>query len=168
MSEHARRVLVGGLYAGLVGYVVVVLVLSLMNLATGASPFYTAALFGAVLFYGLRDPAALEISAGPVLAYNMLHLLVFLFLGLVSSWLVTKAEEYPAARYAVLVALIFIAVHMYGALLLFAEPLLAGGAWWQLGAPSLAASIAMGWYLLWAHPALRRSLKEIPLGAEED
>jgi predicted tellurium resistance membrane protein TerC len=103
-----------------------------------------------------------------VLAYNMVHGLAFVVLGQMVSWLVTEAERHVALRYAVLVLLIFIAVHVYGALFLFARPLLAGPTWWQLGAASLLAAGLMAWYLLWRHPELRRSLREIPLGAEGD
>lgn len=166
MSARTERILISGMYAGLIGYAVVVVVLAGLNLIAGRSPFYTAALFGSTLFYGLDDPAALTIAAGPVLAYNGLHVLIFLGLGLVASWLVTKAEEYPILRYVVLFTLVFIAAHAYGALLLFAQPLLAGDAWWQVGIATLGAAVAMGAYLLWAHPILRWSLKDIPMGSE--
>lgn len=168
MREQLRLVLMGGMYAGLLGYGVVVVFMAGLNLVAGRSPFYTAALFGAALFYGLEDPGVLQIGPGPVLAYNMVHLLIFLGFGLFASWLVTKAEEYPVARYVALFTLIFVAAHLYAALVLFAQPLLAGAAWWQIGAAGLLAAIAMGWYLLWAHPGLRRSLRELPIGAEAD
>ena len=168
MRESTRATLTDGLYTGLVGYGVVVLSLALVNVARGQSPFYTAALFGSTLFYGLDDPAALQVAAGPVLAYNMVHLLVFLTLGFFTSWLVTVAERYPVTRFLVLFTLIFVAGHVYGALLLFAQPLLAEAAWWQIGVASALAAIAMAGYLLHAHPALRRSLREIPIGAEAD
>ncbi len=168
MRATTTQALEGGLYAGLLGYLVVVVFLALVNMLAGRSPFYTAALFGSAMFYGLRDPAALVVTPGAVLTYNMVHALAFLVLGQLVSWLVMAAERYPVLRYAVLVTLIFVAVHVYGALLLFAHPLLAGSAWWQLGAASLLAAAAMGAYLLWTHPALRKSLSEIPLGAEGD
>ena len=166
MRDDTKVALAGGLISGLLGCAVVVVFLAGLNLVVGRSPFYTAALFGSVLFYRLEDPAALVVAPGPVLAYTMVHAIVFLGLGLLASWLVTKAEEYPVTRYLVLVVLIFVAGHTYAGLLLFAQPLLAGSAWWQLGAASLLAAVAMGWYLLWAHPALRRGLKEMPIGTE--
>jgi hypothetical protein len=168
MRAATKQAWTGGLYAGLLGYLVVVVFLALVNLLAGRSPFYTAALFGSALFYGLRDPAALVITPGAVLTYNMVHALAFLVLGQVVSWLVTEAERHPVLRYVVLVALIFVAVHVYGFLLLFAHPLLAGAAWWQLGAASVLAAAAMGGYLLWAHPALRKSLAEMPIGDEAE
>jgi hypothetical protein len=168
MRESTRVTLAGGLYAGLLGYAVVVVFVGAVNFAGGRSPFYTAALFGAALFHGLEDPASLQVAAGPVLAYNMVHLLAFLGLGFLASWLVSLAERYPVARYVTLFTLVFVAAHVYAALLLFAQPLLAAAAWWQIGSAGLLAAAAMGWYLLQVHAGLRRSLTENPMGAEEE
>lgn len=165
MRTQTRLLLSGGLVAGLIGYGTVVVVMAMMNVIFGRSPFYTAALFGAVLFYDLADPAALVISAGPVLAYNMVHLVAFLGLGMVASWLVTLSERYPTAQYFVLVALVFVAFHVYGALMLFAQPLLGGSAWWEIGVGTAAAAVTMAAYLVLGHPFLRRELRELPMGA---
>jgi hypothetical protein len=164
MRRETRFVLNGGLVAGLIGYGTVIVVMALLNVILGRSPFYTAALFGSALFYDLGDPAALIVAPGPVLSYNMVHLVAFLALGTGASWLVTLSERNPTAQYFVLVVLIFVAFHVYGALLLFAQPLLGAAAWWEIGAGSLAAAVAMGVYLWLAHPFLRRELREIPMG----
>ncbi len=166
--DEWRTLLRGGLFAGLLGYMVVVVVMAGLNVLAGRSVFHTAALFGSAIFYGLDDPAALQIAPGPVLAYNMLHVLAFLGLGMLVSWLVVEAELHPVARYLILVALIFVAAHVYAAGLLFAAPLLGPSAWWELGLGSVAAAIAMGWYLLRLHPALRQGLREMPMGEEPD
>ncbi len=164
MRTQMRLVLTGGLTAGLIGYATVIVVMAALNVALGRSPFYTAALFGAALFYDLRDPANLVVAVGPVLSYNMVHLLAFLALGTGASWLVTLSERYPSAQYFILVILIFVAFHVYGALLLFAHPLLGASAWWEVGLGSAAAAAAMGGYLAIGHPFLRRELREIPMG----
>jgi hypothetical protein len=164
MTERTRLVLSGGLVSGLIGYATVVVVVSLFNVISGHSPFHTSALFGSVLFYGLEDPAALTIEPGPVLAYNMVHVLAFLTLGMLASWLVSLAEKYPYAQYFVLVVLIFVVFHVFAALMLFAGPLLGGRAWIIVGGAGVAAAILMGWYLLKIHPLLRRELREIPMG----
>lgn len=154
------------MFAGLLGYITIVVLLALLSLLAGKSMFYTPAMFGSVLFYGLEDPAALEITPGPVLAYNMVHVLVFVVLGMFASLLVTKAEHYPVARYAIFFVLIFVGAHLYAAMLIFAQPLLAGTAWLQILLVSAAAAAVMGWYLLRQHPLLREQLKRVPLGDE--
>jgi hypothetical protein len=164
MRTSTRDTLTGGLWAGLIGYGAVVVVIALLNVLAGRSPFYTAALFGSALFYHLRDPASLVVAPGPVLAYNMVHMLAFLGIGGLASWLVGLAERFPTAMYLVLVLLVFVAFHIYFAMALLARPLLGDFAWWHIGAGSFAAVVGMGWYLFTAHPLLRRELRDIRMG----
>jgi hypothetical protein len=164
MTERTKLVLAGGLVSGLIGYATVVVLVGALNLVMGRSLFHTAALFGSVMFYGLEDPAALRIEAGPVLAYNMVHVLTFLAVGIFASWLVSLAERFPAAQYFILVVLVFIAFHVFAGLLLFAAPLLGGGAWLIVGVSGVVAAALMGWYLLRTHPLLRQELRDIPMG----
>jgi hypothetical protein len=153
--------------AGMLGYATIVVLFGLLNVLMSRSFFFTPAMFGAVLFYGLEDPTALEITPGPVLAYNMVHVVALVALGMLASWLVSKAEQYPVARYLILFVLIFVAAHVYAALLVFAQPLIAG-VWWQVGLVSIAAAVVMGWYLVTQHPLLKRGLMEQPMGEEGD
>lgn len=164
MNERSQTILRGGLVAGLIGYGTVVVFFAVLNLFEGRSPFYTAALLGSALFQGLDDPGAVQVVAQPVFAYNAVHLIAFLAAGFLASWLVAEAERYPAAQYLVLVLLVVVAFHIYGVVLLAAQPLFGPGAWWRMGLPSLAAAVLMGWYLLHLHPALRQGLREIPMG----
>ena len=168
MTERTKLILAGGLVSGLIGYGTVVVVVGALNLLVGRSLFHTAAMFGSALFYGLQDPAELVIEPGPILAYNMVHVLTFIAIGMLASWLVSLAEKYPAMQYFVLVVLIFVAFHVFGALLLFAEPLLGTGAWLTVGLAGIAAAVLMGWYLLKTHPLLRKELRDIPMGAASD
>jgi hypothetical protein len=153
-----------GLAAGGVGYAAVIVVVSVLNLIAGRSPFYTAAMFGSALFYGLHDPSALVVSAGPVLSYNMVHLVAFLVLGVGGSGLVAVAERYPTAQYLVLVLLLFVGFHVFGAVALFAVPLLGDETWWHVGAGTLAGAVAMGWYYLRRYPLIRREAAMLPMG----
>ncbi len=157
-----------GLVTGLIGYAAVALATAVLNIDVGRSPFYTAALFGSVLFYHVTDPGALLITAGPVFAYNALHLLVFLALGLLTAWLVSVAERHPAAAYIVLLPLLFVAAHMFLALVIFAQPLLGDAGPVQIGLASIAAAVAMGWYVWRSHPLLRDALRDLPLGDTGD
>lgn len=164
MKLHTKRVLGAGVTAGLIGYGTVIVVVAALNILAGRSVFYTAALFGSALFYGLQDPATLVITPAAVLSYNMVHLFAFLGLGLVTSWLVALAERFPTAQYLVLVALIFVAFHVYVFLALVAQPLLGGETWWHIGAATLAAAVLMGWYLLHRYPLIKREMELLPMG----
>lgn len=161
-----RQDVVGsGIVTGLIGYGAVAFVIAMVNIDAGRSPFYTAALFGSALFYHLTDPAALVITPGPVFAYNALHLIVFLGVGLFVSWLVSLAERYPAVVYLILFALLFVAAHMFLALAMFTHPLLGTAGVWQIVLASTAAALAMAWYVWRSHPILRHTLRDTQLGA---
>lgn len=166
MHTRTKLVLSGGLAAGLIGYGTVVVLFAAINAVSGRSPFYTPALFGSVLFYGLRDAAEVQVTVGPVLAYNMVHVLAFVALGTFASWLVAVAERYPVARFAILFVLIFVAAHVYAALLLFSRSLFYEHAWLEIGFVSVAAAFFMGWYLLRLHPVLREQMTQVPMGDE--
>ena len=140
MRTHTRNTLVDGLFTGLIGYGTVVVVFALLNGLAGRSLFFTPALFGSALFYGLEDARQLQVTAGPVLAYNMVHALGVLAIGMLASWLVSLADRYPVMRYLVGFLLIFTAAHIYGALVLFAIPLVDGGDAFGIGASSVPAS----------------------------
>lgn len=164
MSDSREELWSDGLAAGIIGYATVIVVMGGIDLLSGRSLFYTPALFGATIFYGLDDPAALVIAPGPVFAYNMVHLIAFLLIGLVTSGAIRLAERYPTAQYLLLVMLVFVAFHVYAGLLLFAQPLLGTAGWWKLGLGSLAAAVTMGGFLLRRHALLRRELRELPMG----
>ena len=81
-----------GVRVGLVGAATVALWFLLYDAAAGA-PFRTPGLLGAALFQGLRDPAELEVSAGMVLAYTVVHVAAFIVFGLAAAGLFALAER---------------------------------------------------------------------------
>ena len=164
MRSDREVVLRGGLFAGLIGYATVVVFFAALNLFTGHSIFYTAALLGSAMFFGLEDPAALEITPAAVLTFNMVHLLVMLMVGFLMSWLIAKSEKYPLTQWAVLVGLLFVGFHLFAAVVLFATPLLGSLSWVPIAFASAAAAAAMAGYLIRLHPFLRRELREIAMG----
>lgn len=164
MKERTRAFLSGGFWAGFIGYVTVVVLVALFNIVAGRSPFYTAALFGNALVFGETEATSVAIAPGPVLAFNMIHLLVFLALGFIASLCVTIGERYPASQYGLFAALLMVGLHLYAGLLLLGLPLLGSAAWWQVGVSGVGAALTMGWYLLRAHPVLRRELRELQWG----
>lgn len=161
MREETRTVFTEGFIAGLCGYAAVVAFFVAVNFFAGRSIFYTAALFGSALFYGMRDPTMLEVAIGPVVTYNMVHLLVFLVLGVGAAWVVSKTEKFPFLWLPVMLAAGFVTAYLITALVIFAEPLMGAVAWWQLGASSALAAVLMGWYLLRQHPRLKQELAAI-------
>jgi len=155
MREGQLKVLGQGVIAGLIGYATVALVFAIANVLAGRSVFYTAAVLGASLFYGIRDPAQVVVSASYVFAYNGVHLVVFLAFGLVSAWMAWLAERVTQLWYVGLVMFFFIAFHLVAAMQAIAIPMqraISGPAIWTAGA---AAAVLMAAYLLYIHPRIR-------------
>lgn len=155
MREGQLKVLGQGVIAGLIGYATVALVFAIANALAGRSVFYTAAVLGASLFYGVRDPAQVVASAPYVFAYNGVHLVVFLGFGVVSAWMAWLAERVTQLWYVGLVMFLFIAFHLVAAMQAIAIPMqqaISGPAIWTAGA---AAAVLMAAYLLHVHPRIR-------------
>jgi hypothetical protein len=158
MKPEHGAVIRQGLVAGLIGCLTVILVFAVLNLLAGRSPFHTAALLGGVLVSGLRDPGSVVIAPGPILAYNALHLIVFLGVGLLASGLAYWSERGPAFWYLGLVLFILVLFHLFAATQLFTGPLRSALPPVQVWGAGIGAALAMAAYLLWANPELRRSL----------
>ncbi len=149
-----------GLIAGFIGYAAVALFFAIINVIAGRSPFFTAAFFGGALFYGVRDPAQVTVWPGAVLAYNGVHLLMFLALGMIASWLAYLSERGPQFWYIGAILFLFVVFHMYGFVLLLTGGIQTVIPTWTVFVATVLAGTAMFGYLLWVHPRFRSELHE--------
>jgi hypothetical protein len=157
-SAGSADVILHGMAAGLIGYATVVVFFLIADPVGGRSLFHTPALLGGALFYGLHDPARLEIGPGPILAYNGIHFLMFLLLGFVAVWFTRLSERLPMGWVLALNLTVFGLFHVFGAFVFFTEPIRAAiPLATAVGATGLAVG-AMTAYILWAHPRLREEL----------
>jgi hypothetical protein len=150
---------VEGLVTGLIGYGTVVVLFALVNLVGGEGLFHTAALLGSALFFHAEDTALPVLGPAPIIAYNGVHMLASLVIGLGAAWLIFETEKYRPLWYVVF--FIFLAGFIYSIVVmgvLAAE--LAGILPWPLiVASNLAAGVTAGGYLWWRHARLFRELK---------
>ena len=97
-----RRTVRDGLVVGLNGYAAVAIFYIAFDLLAARGTLFTINLLGQAVFRGLRDqgvlnfPLALDMTA--IVAYNALHLVIALAIGLVVAGLVDFAERNPARR----------------------------------------------------------------------
>lgn len=155
MRSTWRRIVSQGMVAGFLGFVTVGVVFAVANVTAGRSPFYTAALLGASLLHGATDAAQVAVTPANVLAYNGLHLIVFLAFGMVAAALAALADQGRQLWYVALFFFLFFSFHLEGAVQLFAAPMrpvLSDFAIWGAG---IAASAAMVVYLVRVHPRIR-------------
>lgn len=157
MKPERSRVLTEGFLAGLIGYAVVVIFFALVNLLGDRSIFHTAALLGRGLT-GLSAGAS-GVEAGPILAYNAIHLLAFLAIGLGAAWLVRatdrRIELWFVAFFVGVSGVVFVMTFF-----LLAVPTMRSLPWWSIAASNLAAAFGMGSFLLRRHPGLWRRVRD--------
>lgn len=159
MNTSRTRVPADGLVAGLIGYVTVVVYFAVLNVVQGRSVFHTAALLGAHLFHGLESPAELVIAPGPVIAFNGVHAALFTGAGFFMAWLAGLAERVPQGWYLVVALFLVVMPHLFGLPVWFTAPIQAEIPLWHVVIASSLAALAMGGYLLAAHPRLRAALR---------
>lgn len=160
MTEAQTRMLRDGLIAGVIGYAAVATFFVLFNIAIGNPTFYTAALLGESLFAGLRDPAALTMDPGLILAFNGVHLVAFLLFGLFAGWLVYETELHPEFWY--LAFFLFLAAIVAGYAAVLVLTLLGGKLLspWLVVASSLLGAVVIALYLTLSHKQLVRSIMD--------
>lgn len=156
--KSERSWVVEGLVAGLIGYGTVVVLFALVNLLGGETLFHTPALLGSALFFGLRDPSALVPGPAPVIAYNGVHILVSLLIGLGASWLVFQTERNRPLWF--LVFFVFLAGFIYSLVVMgvFAAEIVHVLSWPVILAANIAAGITAGGYLWRRHATLLKEL----------
>ncbi len=156
MAPDARLVR-EGVAAGLLGAAAVALVILVFDIANGA-PLQTPAILGSVIFKGIRDPNLVTVSAGPILAYTIVHALAFVGVGLVAAFLVGAAEREPPMVLALLIFFAAFEVFFLALIAFWALPVLGVLAWWEILAGNLVASLAMLYYFHRRHSGLARGL----------
>jgi len=158
MKDETRQVFEQGLIAGIIGHLVVAVVFAVSNVAVGRPILHTPALLGASLFYGLTDPALLEIRAAYVFAYNGTHLLLFMIFGIIGAWLTMIADRGWQLWYLATFFFLLIAFHLFGMVQLLALPVQSAFSEVVLWAAGLLATAAMAAYFIAMHPRLRAQL----------
>jgi hypothetical protein len=142
-----------GLITGLLGAATVAAWFLAVDLYTGR-PFRTPAALGSALFLGASAPEHVQVGAGIVAAYTVVHLVAFALAGIA---FVALAQQVQRSSSLVLLTVPAAIVLEAGALIV-----LALGAEWVLGAlgvtsvllANLFAVCSMGWYVWRTHPML--------------
>lgn len=152
---NRRKVLQEGILVGLAGAAAVAAWFFVLDLIT-ATPFRTPALLGAVLFDGLRDPAALTVTPGIVLKYSVIH-------GLAVAGLFALAERDRHLLFGVFTLFCCFEVAVFAAMMILGSWLLDTLQPWAILGGNLVAALVMLGILFRAH---RFSLHELRTSGE--
>ncbi len=157
MAHAQRSVLREGVIAGLIGAAVVALWFLIYDTWRGR-PFFTPALLGTTIFYGVTAPASVEIGAGPVIGYTLLHVLAFVGIGIVAACMMVASEREPAVFVAFVTLFGVFEVFFFVVLRTLSHETLGALGWWAVLAGNFLASIGMLWFLVRGHPELPSAL----------
>jgi hypothetical protein len=146
-----------GVMGGLIGAVTVAVWFVVYDAVTNR-PLYTPALLGAALLEGLRDPAALQISASVVLGYTVLHGATFILFGVVAASLLTFSEREPLLLLGIFVLFTCFEVFFFSIVMLIDEALLQSLRWWTIFVANILATTTMLSYFLTKHSQLGERL----------
>lgn len=157
MKQFDRRVFRDGIIAGLIGAALVAIWFDAFDTING-QPLRTPALLGAILFKGLRDPQALQISLRVVLGYTFLHILAFTAFGLLCAILISTSEREPALLWAFVALLACFEVFFIAVVGLFSLSTVGASLWWAVLVGNLLASVGMLTYFFVGHRTLGQML----------
>jgi hypothetical protein len=162
-----RRIGSEGVIAGLLGASAIAVWFLIVD-AVAREPFFTPAMLGSALFFGLDDPVAVELAVAPVLAYSMVHVLSFVMVGLLASALACQAERSPPTLFLAVVLFAVFGFGFFTVWTILGPPILGALAWWSVAIGNGIAALVMGYYLWRRHPRLREQLAARPLGTTDD
>lgn len=162
-----KRILREGFIAGCVGAAAVAAWFLIVDTINGR-PFFTPAMLGSAVFWGVRDPSMVVIEYSRIIGYTMFHVSAFIIVGTVAAVLAAEVEVAPPTLYLVVVFFAIFEFGFYVTVAVLAQPLLGSLAWWNVAMGNAIAASGMGYYLWHEHPKIAASLKLHPLGETEE
>lgn len=162
MEPRLHSVLREGLVSGLIGYAVVIVVVAAADLFASRPLFFTPALLGSYLFFDVRHPTDVVIWAGPVLAYNGVHLLIFLLFGSFMAALAALADRGQQMWYVAANIFLIVVLHVVGIPILFDPYVGRALSIVTVIIATSTASVGMAFYLWRAHVSAHLRYYAVP------
>lgn len=149
--------LVRGALTGLVGAGAVALWFLVLDIVQGR-PFHTPAALGSLVFLGASSPADVQVGAAVILAYTVLHVGVFVAVGVLLEWAAERLEHAPGMWLMALLVLITLEGIVLATSASLGDAILGAIGIWAIAVANLLAVAAMGAWLWMRHPRLRHEL----------
>lgn len=163
MVNHHHNLLKEGAAVGLLGGFTVAVWYLILDLIAGR-PLHTPSVLGQVILFGRMSPQTGGVVPSAVLGYTILHLAVFIGLGLLITKLVYLAVNHPVFMFAGLMLFVVFEVFFSFFTYIFFTATRGLFPWvTTLTANSLAAAV-MTFYIWKRNPALKRALTRHTLG----
>jgi hypothetical protein len=167
MATRTHSILGEGILVGVAGAVAAAIWYLLIDLLAGA-PFRTPDALGHAITHMAPDQPADAIHADAVLAYAVIHFLIFVAIGLALTWLVHQVIQHSSLRMALWLAVV---IGFTGLALVMYMLAPASGyrlPWWSpVGAAAVGVLVEV-YLILRRHPSLQYAAGgETALGADE-
>ncbi len=153
MARVQHSALREGVTAGLIGAAVVALWFLIYDVGRGR-PFWTPALLGTTIFWGVSSPDSVQVTGATVIGYTIVHVLAFVGFGIVAACMMVASEREPAIFVAFLTLFGLFEVFFFVVLRTLSAQTLGALGWWAILSGNFLAAIAMLWFLVREHPAL--------------
>jgi hypothetical protein len=157
----AGDIVLDGLFAGMIGALLVALWFLVLDLVAG-QPLHTPALLGTVLLHG-GAAAAQGVTVAPleVVAYTAFHFLAFIGVGILLSYLMTLFEQFPIVGFVLLVLFVCLEVGFLVLDAALGAQLVGQLRGWTVIVANLLAAAGMAIYLWKRHPGIKPRLDRI-------
>lgn len=156
MKKGITDVLQDGILSGAAGYALISLYFAASNLVAGLPALHTVDALGTALFEGTNP--------GQMIAYNGVHLAVFIVLGVIASVLVREVELHPAFWYVLFFVAIAGFIFSYIVMTVVARRIAELDAY-SVAVGNLVAGAGMAVVLLLRHPRMAGAVTD---AAQED
>jgi hypothetical protein len=152
-----------GVSAGLISATATTIWFGVLDTLAG-SPLATPIMLGGSLatLFTLDAPAA---AAASFLLYTVFHFAIFTAIGLLFAWVVSIAEQAPAALIGFIGLFVLFEVGWVGWTLVLAQGF-GDLTWLQVFIANLIGAASMGYYMYRQHPALPRRVSQVLIAAE--
>lgn len=155
MSSTARDTR-DGLVVGLLAYASVAAFYAIFDVLATRGTLYTVNLLGRAVMRGLRDPGVLQypvaLDVPAILAYNAVHLVLSLLIGVVVLHLVGHAERHPGRARMMLGTIVGGFVVTIVAVGVLSAPIRAVLPWWSIVVANSVAVVVGARYVVRRRP----------------
>src|SRR2546430_13055078 len=124
------RILREGFVAGCLGAAAVALWFLIVDTINGR-PFFTPAMLGSAVFWGVHDPSQVVIEYSRIIGYTMIHVSAFIVVGVVAAAPAAQVEVGPPALYLPRGVFPGFGFGFFRTVAVLAQPLLGSLAWWN-------------------------------------
>ena len=160
-SASAGDTLMDGVITGMLGALAVALWFLILDLI-GGRPLFTPSLLGAVLLHG-SQAAAGQVTIAPleIAAYTAFHLVSFVIVGVVLSWLMSLFERFPIMFFVLLVLFLCLMIGFFALDAALGASLVGRLHAWTVVVANLLAAAAMAFYQWKRHPGALKAVDQL-------